>query len=98
MTSITSRRWISWGKDAGERAVKTFAQAVLASAAITEGIALDAFYDSEVWSIGAAAAVISLLSSLASKRVGVVNTASVLPKDKAPAKPFPRTNVEARSV
>ena len=76
MTSITTRRWIAWGKDAGERAVKTVAQTVVATVAVTEGLTLDAFYDLEVWSIGAAAGVVSLLTSLASKKTGNPSSAA----------------------
>ena len=76
MTSLTTRRWISWGKDAGERAVKTVAQTVVATVAVTEGLTLDAFYDLEVWSIGAAAGVVSLLTSLASKKTGNPSSAA----------------------
>ena len=76
MTSITTRRWISWAQDAGERAVKTVAQTVVATVAVTEGLTLDAFYDLEVWSIGAAAGVVSLLTSLASKKTGNPSSAA----------------------
>jgi hypothetical protein len=76
-TSLTTRRWITWGKDAAERAAKTVAQTVVATVAVTEGLTLDAFYDLEVWSIGAAAGVVSLLTSLASKRTGSPASASV---------------------
>ena len=79
MTSynLHTRRWLAWARDAAERAVKTIAQAVLAQFAITEGLALDAFYDAEVWSVAAAAGVISVLTSLASKRVGNPTTAAL---------------------
>lgn len=76
-TSLTYRRWRSWAKDAAERAVKTVAQTVVATVAVTEGLTLDAFYDLEVWSIGAAAGVVSLLTSLASKRVGYPDSAGL---------------------
>lgn len=77
MTSLTTRRWIAWSKDAGERAVKTVAQTVVAVVGVTEGLALDAFYDLEVWSVGLAAGLVSLLTSLASKRVGNPSTAAL---------------------
>ena len=76
MTSIPTRRWITWAQDAGERAVKTAAQTVVATVAVTEGLTLDAFYDLEVWSIGAAAGVVSLLTSLASKKTGNPSSAA----------------------
>lgn len=77
MTSILTRRWISWGSDAIERALKTFAQGVLASGLVTEGATIDAVLSVQPWSIGATAAVISLLTSLASKRVGDPNSAGL---------------------
>ena len=40
-TSIPTRRWITWSRDAAERAIKTFAQGVLASGLIMEGASLD---------------------------------------------------------
>jgi hypothetical protein len=74
--NILARRWKAWGSDAAERAVKTFAQAVLATGLITEGVDLDAVLTSEPWSVGIAAAIISVLTSLASKRTGAPDTAS----------------------
>ena len=74
-TSIPPRRWITWGKDAAERAIKTFAQGVLASGLIMEGASLDVVLTAEPWSIGATAAVLSVLASLASKQVGSPATA-----------------------
>ena len=69
--TIISRRC----SDAAERALKTFAQAVLASGIITEGVTFDAVTTWEPWSIGLAAAVISVLSSVASQRTGLRDTA-----------------------
>ena len=74
-TSIPTRRWISWSRDAAERALKTFAQGVLASGLIMEGASFDAVLSVEPWSIGATAAVLSILASLASKQVGSPATA-----------------------
>ncbi len=65
-------------KDTIERAVKTFAQAVVAAVVVTEGLTLDAFGNLEVWSIGAAAAVVSVLSSVASRNVGTPDSASLV--------------------
>lgn len=73
--SVPARRWKAWGSDAAERAAKTFAQAVLASGLISEGASLDAVLTAEPWSIGLAAAVLSLLASVASRRTGAPDTA-----------------------
>lgn len=77
MTSLYARRWAAWGRDAAERALKTVAQTVIAVTAITEGIALDALFEAGVWSIGLAAGVLSLLSSLVSKQTGDPSSAAL---------------------
>ncbi len=74
-TLLNKRRWATWANDAGERAIKTFAQAILASGLIVEGATVDAFLSTEVWSIGFAAAGISVLTSLAAKQTGSPSTA-----------------------
>ncbi len=96
MTSLLKRRWASFAKDAGERAVKTVAQTAVALLS-TDSLGLIDFAASDLWSASLAAGFLSLLTSVASKPVGALNTASVLRKS-AVAEPFPRTNREARSV
>jgi len=77
--NLLRRRLTTFIKDAGERALKTFAQAVLATSVVTEGMSLDGFASWDVWSVGAAAAVISLLSSLATRQyTGTPNSASLV--------------------
>jgi len=76
--TLTSRRFRAFAVDAAERAVKTFAQAVLATQFVTEGASLDVFANTQVWSVGAAAAVISVLTSFASREVGAPNDASLV--------------------
>ncbi len=66
-----------WFRDAAERAVKTFAQAVIASVVVIDGVTnLHTFGHLEVWSIGGAAALLSVLSSVASRKVGFEGDAS----------------------
>lgn len=76
--TLTSRRLISWAQDAAERAAKTFAQAVIATATVTEGLAFDAYTQWDTWAVGFAAALVSVLTSIASKQTGSPNSASAL--------------------
>jgi hypothetical protein len=73
--NLNVRRWKTWAYDAAERAGKTFVQAFLATGIVTEGATLEVFAQAEPYSVAAAAAIFSVLSSLASKRTGSANTA-----------------------
>ncbi len=64
-------------RDAAERALKTFAQSVIAFVTVTDPLSMSAFADLQVWSVGGAAALLSVLSSLASRKVGSDFDASV---------------------
>lgn len=77
LSTLSRRRWALWANDAAERAIKTFAQGVLASGLVLEGASLSAFASVEPWSIGAAAAVTSVLTSLASKQTGSPSSAKL---------------------
>lgn len=79
MPSLLTRRWISWAEDAVERALKTFAQATIAALPLADsGLSIESFLEWEPWSVGLGAAALSVLSSLASKRVGNPSTASTI--------------------
>lgn len=75
MPLLTRRFW----KDATERSVKTFAQSTLAALGVG---AATAQFQQVPWlvalSVGASAAAISVLTSLASERVGDPDSASLL--------------------
>jgi hypothetical protein len=68
-TKLTTRRWIAWGKDAGERAVKTVAQTAVALLS-TDSLGLIDFASADLWSASLAAGLLSLLTSVAAKRSG----------------------------
>lgn len=70
---LTSKRF--W-RDTAERAVRTFAQSALATMGVGAVNVLTVDWQG-VLGVGAGAAVISLLMSLASERVGDPGTASV---------------------
>lgn len=55
--------WIKWAKAAGIRAVKTFAQAVVAG--ITVGVAIDEINWKVVFSVAAVAMIASIFTSIA---------------------------------
>jgi hypothetical protein len=67
---------VSWLKDAAERAIKTFAQSALATLGLGTLDVLTVNWVGVV-SIGAGAALISVLTSVASEPVGVGGTASL---------------------
>ena len=77
--NLYMKRWSTWGVDAAERAVKPFAQAVIlrvgAENVVEAEVSLTFFLDPEPWLYGLGGAVLSFLTSLASKRVGPPNTA-----------------------
>lgn len=79
--NLYMKRWSTWGVDAVERAVKTFAQAIIlrvgAESVSDSSVSIDFFLDSEPWMYGLGGAVLSLLTSVASKQVGPPNSASV---------------------
>lgn len=74
--SITVRRWKAWGRDAGERAVKTVAQTAVALLS-TDSLGLVDFGSTELWSASVAAGLLSLLTSLASKPTGNPSSAGL---------------------
>lgn len=76
--SLVARTWKTWAFDASERATKTVAQAVIAYVGVVENLRLEAFLEWEPWSVGLAAGVVSLLTSLASKQTGAPNDASLV--------------------
>lgn len=76
-TSLPRRRLIAWAKDAAERAVRTYAQALVAVVAVTEQVSIEAFADPEAQSIAAGAAVLSVLTSLAARKTGSPTSARV---------------------
>ena len=55
--------WIKWAKAAGIRAVKTFAQAVVAG--ITVGVAIDEINWKVLFSVAAVAMIASIFTSIA---------------------------------
>jgi len=65
-------------KETLERAVKTFAQGVLATQLVTEGASLDVFANGDVWSVGAAAAVMSILTSIATRKATGMDSPSAV--------------------
>lgn len=71
---FTARFWA----DALERAVKSFAQGTLAVWAVGTSPVLDASIAAALWA-GAATAVLSILSSVASVNVGGISPASIVP-------------------
>lgn len=77
-TNLKHRRLVAFSRDAAERAAKTFAQAVIAKVAVTDGLAIDTYLELETWGVGLAAAILSILSSIASRRVGAPSNASAL--------------------
>jgi hypothetical protein len=78
--SIKYRRFLRWSTDAGERAVKSFAQGVLVAVplAADSGVSIQAFLEWEPWAAGLGMAALSLLTSLASRKSGSVATGSLV--------------------
>lgn len=77
--NLYMKRWSTWGVDATERALKTFSQAVIlrvgADSVADSQVSFKFFLDSEPWLYGLGGAVLSLFTSIASKKVGPPNTA-----------------------
>ena len=69
---FTSAFW----KDAGERAVKTFAQALLSL--FIAGVTILNIDWTEALAVGATAAVVSILTSIVSVKLGAEGTASLV--------------------
>jgi hypothetical protein len=73
----------SFWTDAIERAAKTVAQALIAVVAATNFDWISADW-AQIASIAATAGVLSLLTSVASDRIGAKGTPSILPAPEAP--------------
>ncbi|MEE9125361.1 MAG: hypothetical protein V3U14_12860 [candidate division NC10 bacterium] len=77
MSNLSARRWKTWTVEAAEHTVRAFAGGALAGAAVVDGVpGLDVFLTWAPWKGGAAAAILSLLMSLAAKRTGSPNSAA----------------------
>lgn len=78
-SGLVPRRWKSWASDAAEHAVRALAGATIAAVPATtdEGLSLEVFLQWDPWSVGLGAAVLSVLMSLAGKRRGSPNNASL---------------------
>jgi hypothetical protein len=75
-TNLRSRRFRAWALDAGERAVRTYAQATIAALPLADsGLSIEAFAQWEPHSVGLGAAALSLLMSLGAKRTGSPSSA-----------------------
>jgi Putative lactococcus lactis phage r1t holin len=77
---------VFWRKTA-ERAVKTFAQTLLAAAGGLLANGFDGVPWAEATEIGAGAALLSVLTSVASYNVGEVGSPSALPARPSPPAP-----------
>lgn len=87
---LTYRFW----QLAFERAVKTFAQSLLAVLGVS-GIGLLTAPWTTALSTAGMAAILSVLMSVASEPLGEHNTPSVLPSDTTAPRSAPRTSVPA---
>jgi len=74
---------LTFWADAAERAVKSFAQGIVAVWLTSTTPALDASFVAACWA-GLAMAVLSVLTSIASVNVGQTGTASMVPGDPPP--------------
>jgi hypothetical protein len=72
---LSRRRWRAWANDAGERAIRTYAQATVAALPVVGDFSIEGLFVWEPHSIGLGAAAISVLMSLAAKQTGAKSTA-----------------------
>ena len=77
--TLPARRWKAWAADAAEHALRAFAGATLAALPVTSDnlLSIESFLEWQPWSVGLGSAVLSLLTSLAARRRGAPNSASV---------------------
>lgn len=76
MSDIT----ITYVKDVAERAVVTFFQAWLGAWLILQDQRIDDLFDPKTLGVGVAAAVASIVKSLAARQVGDPESASLVPE------------------
>ena len=75
--NLNVRRWKAWGKDAAERAVRTYAQATVAALPVVGDFSIEGFFVWEPHSIGLGAAAISVLMSLGARKTGSPSSARI---------------------